>query len=100
MPTVLEDLKSQLARNEAKHGPDDWFVRQLRSQVQGMERQLRQDHKTEQAVFGATMGNLSGNGPAMSPLDSAADPMRPAVDAIEKWLADNKDLLSSDKPTA
>lgn len=83
MATRLEHLKGVLARWEAKDGPDSPSVRDLRAQIQGMERQVRQDYKTEQAVFGATMGNLQSSGPAAAP-----DPMRPAIDAIEEFLKD------------
>jgi hypothetical protein len=90
METRLQNLQRQLRESEQEFGPDDKFVKQLRSQVQGMERQVRQDYKTEQAVFGATMGNLQDR-------TTAADPMQPAIDGIEDWLAKN---FKADKPTA
>ncbi|MDN3919109.1 hypothetical protein [Roseateles violae] len=52
----LEHLKDLRDREVAKHGQDDLFVKQLDAQIQGLERQQRQDYKTEQKVFGMTFG--------------------------------------------
>ena len=73
MSTLIESLKAEIARLEAKHGSDDPFVKDLKEQLRASE---ETDGKTTEEVFKMQAVNFSPalpDAPTMSQYATKAD---------------------------
>ena len=50
MPSQLESLKKSLARMEAKHGPDDPYMKHLRAQIAMYEKHRAENPMSNRVI--------------------------------------------------
>lgn len=99
MSTLIEDLKAEIARLEAKHGSDNKFVKDLKEQLRASE---ATSGKTAQEVFRMQAADFSPKLPAAPTRDqfSTQDEFDEALSGWQSRVGKIKGLAGVKKTEA
>ena len=110
MPSQIEMLKEKIPRLEAKHGPDNPYVKGLKQQLVGLERQA--DRQAEREAFHLATQSMRSPPPeelALSDVYESAltrsaqamdEPSQDPAQSSESTTQSNPDQPSPDTSTA